>query len=315
VLNLTVVGPPIRGYATIFPCGTSLPNASNLNFVAGRTIANLVIAKVGDAGKVCLFTSVTAHFIIDVNGYAPASSSFLPLNPARLLDSRPGGTTADGFDAAIGVRTEGSITEIVLPGRGNVPMDALAVALNVTVVSPAGPGYATVFPCGTQPPGASSLNFVAGLTIANAVVAKIGAAGKVCIFTSKATHLIVDVDGFFPVGAAFTALAPVRLLDTRPQRILANAVVEVFVAGVGDVPSDAAAVVLNVTVVGPLAGGFITVYPCGSGQPNASSLNYATGQTIPNAVIAKVGVDGKVCIYTSSSTNMLVDLDGFFPGA
>ncbi|MEQ1698601.1 MAG: S8 family serine peptidase [Ilumatobacteraceae bacterium] len=313
VLNLTIVGPPKGGYATVYPCGTTLPNASNLNFVTGRTIANAVVAKVGDAGKVCLYTSVTAHFIIDVNGYAPGASSFLPLNPARLVDSRVGGTTVDGVGAAIGVRAEGSVTEILLPGRGGVPSDAEAVALNVTVVGPLAGGYATVFPCGTQPPGASNLNFVAGLTIANAVVAKIGAAGKVCIFASKATHLIVDVNGFFPAGAAFTALTPVRLLDSRPQRILANGVVEVTVAGIDDVPVDADAVVLNVTVAGPMTGGFITVYPCGSTRPNASSINYVAGQAIPNAVIAKVGTGGKVCIYTSASTNLLVDLNGFFP--
>jgi subtilisin family serine protease len=313
VLNLTIVGPPARGYATVYPCGTSLPNASNLNFVAGRTIANAVITMVGSGGGVCLYTSVAAHFIIDVNGYAPATSSFLPLNPARLLDSRATGTTADGISAAIGPRGAGSVTELQVIGRGGVPVDAAAVALNVTVVGPVDRGYVTVFPCGTQPPIASNLNFVAGLTIANAVITKIGTEGKVCIFTSKGTHAIVDVNGWFPLGAAFTALAPVRALDTRPSGNMVNGVIEVPVTDLSGVASNASAVALNITVVGPPAGGYVTVYPCGSSLPNASSINYVGGQTIPNAVISKVGIDGKVCIYTSSSTHLVVDLGGFFP--
>ena len=66
------------------------------------------------------------------------------------------------------------------------------------------------------------------------------------------------------------------------------------VAARGGVSDDADAVVLNVTVTDPQAAGYITVYPCGSEQPNTSSINYTAGSTIANAVIVKVGYAGQV---------------------
>ena len=76
---------------------------------------------------------------------------------------------------------------------------AVSVVLNVTVTGALGAGYATVYPCGATPPNASNLNFVAGQTIANAVITKVGTGGNVCILASQATHVVVDVTGFMPV--------------------------------------------------------------------------------------------------------------------
>ena len=93
----------------------------------------------------------------------------------------------------------------------------------------------------------------------------------------------------------------------------AGATLELQVTGVAGVPSDATAVVLNMTVVNAQAAGFATVYPCGQSRPEASNLNYAAGQTIPNLVIAKPGVGGKVCIYSYAAVDVLADVSGFFP--
>jgi hypothetical protein len=55
----------------------------------------------------------------------------------------------------------------------------------------------------------------------------------------------------------------------------------------------------------------VTVWPCGADRPNASSLNFVSGQTIPNAVITKVGAGGKVCIYTTTATHVIADINGY----
>ena len=86
-----------------------------------------------------------------------------------------------------------------MAGRGGVPAGATAVVLNVTAVQAAAGGYASVFPCGEAVPNASNLNFAAGQTVPNAVVAKVGAGGAVCVFAERPIHLLVDVNGF--VGA------------------------------------------------------------------------------------------------------------------
>jgi hypothetical protein len=55
----------------------------------------------------------------------------------------------------------------------------------------------------------------------------------------------------------------------------------------------------------------VTIFPCGSPRPTASNLNYATGNVIPNAVFAKVGTGGKICVYTLADTDMVIDVNGW----
>jgi hypothetical protein len=152
VLNVTVVQARAGGYATVFPCGEAVPNASNLNFAAGQTVPNAVVAKVGAGGKVCVFAEVPIDLLVDVNGYVPAGSSVGSLSPARLLDSRPGLATVDGQFQSVGRRPAGSITEVKVAGRGGISANAAAVMLNVTAVSPDAAGYLTVYPCGADRP-------------------------------------------------------------------------------------------------------------------------------------------------------------------
>jgi hypothetical protein len=327
-LNVTVTDATGSGFVTVFPCGVARPNASSLNFTAGATRPNAVISKLGDGGKVCLFASTTTHLVVDVTGEFPAASSFTPVVPARLLDTRPAGpgiATADGQFLSQGVVAAGTTLQLQVAGRVDVPIDASAVALNVTVTEPSAAGFVTVFPCGVATPNASNLNFVAGDTVPNAVISKIGVGGKVCLFASATTHLIVDVNGVIPKVSGYTALVPARLLDTRPlgpgiatvdgQSLAGGTVsggttLELQVAGRGGVPAEAAAVVLNVTVTGASGPGFVTVYPCGVARPNASSLNYVVGDTVPNAVLSKLGTDGKVCLFASTTTHLVADVNG-----
>ena len=95
--------------------------------------------------------------------------------------------------------------------------------------------------------------------------------------------------------------------------VSAGGVVELAVAGRAGVPGDASAVVLNVAVTGTQGAGFVTVFPCGSPRPNAANLNYVVGQTVPNAVVAKIGTGGKVCLFTLAGTDLVVDVNGYFP--
>ena len=77
------------------------------------------------------------------------------------------------------------------------------------------------------------------------------------------------------------------------------------VTGRGCVPVNATGVVLNVTVVQAKAAGYAAVYPCGEPVPNASNLNFVAGQTVPNAVVAKVGAGGKVCVFAEVPFDLL----------
>jgi len=79
-------------------------------------------------------------------------------------------------------------------------------------------------------------------------------------------------------------------------------------------PFNVTAVALNVTVVDGEAasvGGYVTVFPCGE-RPDVSNLNFVNGQTVPNAVVAPVSADGRVCFYVYGRAHLLVDVAGYF---
>ena len=156
--------------------------------------------------------------------------------------------------------------------------------------------------------------------------ARIGDEGKISIFSRSETDVLVDVNGFVPASSPVKSLVPARLLDTRPgQRttdnrfqgfgpIAGGTALSLVVADRGGVPDGVQAVFLNVTVVEPVAMGFVTTFPSGADQPNASNLNYSTAQTVANSVFAQVGSDGRINIYTLATAHMIVDVNGFVPG-
>jgi hypothetical protein len=208
VLNVTatnVSGP--ESYLTVWPSGGTRPVASNLNFTGGQTVPNLVIARVGDGGKVSIYNAVgTVDVVADTQGYfaAPVTpgtalpgSVYWPSNPSRILDTRDGTGVPGGHRGQLG--TDRTI-DVQVTGRGGVPEDATAVALNVTVTeSPPGPqSWLTVYPTGSPRPLASNLNYVAGQTVPNLVIARIGAGGQVTIYNNaNSTIVIADVQGWF----------------------------------------------------------------------------------------------------------------------
>ena len=249
--------------------------------------------------------------------------AFVARTPIRVADTRPGEPVVFPTDK-LRIAAGGELA-VPVSGANGVPLDAVAVALNVTVVAPAQPGFLTVYPCGAARPNASNLNHVAGQVVPNAVVTAVGTGGRICVFSQQSTHVVIDLGGWFPAGRGFTARPPVRLADSRsgepvlfpsPKvRLPAGGVMQVPVAGANWVAADATAASLNVTAVGPALPGFLTVYPCGAARPNASNLNYVARQTVPNAVLSRIGTQGKVCIFSQQDTDVVVDLGGWFAGA
>lgn len=77
VLNVTVTQPGQGGYLTVYAGGAARPTASNLNFVAGQTVPNLVVAPIGGDGTVALFngSASTVQLIADAAGYYLAGSA------------------------------------------------------------------------------------------------------------------------------------------------------------------------------------------------------------------------------------------------
>jgi hypothetical protein len=319
VLNVTVDVPFTSGFITAWPSGEAQPTVSNLNFVAGQTVPNLVTVKVGANGRVNLYNSEGyTQLVADVVGYyvpaiAGCAGGFTAVTPNRLLDTRLGAGTPVAGGQTINLAVTGGAT--------TVPPGVSGVALNVTVDQPTGPGYLTVWPTGEVQPLASSHNFVPGLTVANLVLAKVGAGGQVSIFNSFGnTHVVVDVVGYFSTaGRPFIPVNPQRIVDSRlATRIGSNGPLgqgqsaQIGVAGVGPVPAGATAVIVNVTAADSTAPGFITVWPTGTAMPTASTLNQRPGIPVPNLAYLKLGSGGQLSLFNNAgSTEYIVDVFGY----
>jgi len=325
VLNVTVVQPSEPGFVTVFECGQPRPNASNLNFNTGEVIANSVSARTGVDGKICIYSSAVADVLVDVTGFF---RSLVPLvSPGRIFDTRaPGGETIDGLHQQVGRLAAGATYELPVAGRVGVSPSAATAVLNVAAVLPSDAGFLTVFPCGQPRPNASNLNYVVGDQIANSVLARIGTDGKVCIYSSADTDVLVDVSGFFSNLVSLVQLTvPTRMLDTRRPggrtvdglhqavgQVAAGSTYELPITGRAGIPGAVQSVVLNVTAVLPTAAGFVTVYACGGPIPDTSSLNFLAGEVIPNFVLVSIGAGGSICLFSSAQTDLLVDMSGYF---
>ncbi len=197
-MNVTILNPLANGFATVFPCDSTAPNTSSVNYTTGKVVSNAVISKLGN-GKVCIYTNIATGLLVDANGSFNTVTAYSSILPARILDSRVGASTIDGQYLGIGTRPAGSVTEVQVAGRAGVKGDALVAALNITAVNPASAGYMTVYPCGISTPNTSNVNYTTSSSVANFVISKLGS-GKVCVFTSSATDLLVDVNGAFVVA-------------------------------------------------------------------------------------------------------------------
>ena len=304
-VNITVTAPTGDGFATAYPCGQTAPLASNVNYRAGQTVPNLVIAKPGDGGAVCVVTTVAAHLVADLQGWFPAGSYVALPAPQRVLDTRAGG----GTKMAAGV-------PMVLVSDGS----ADAIVANVTAVDADAPGYLTVYPCGSTPPVTSNVNFGVGDAVANLSIAQ-SANGGVCGFASAPTDVVVDVQGRIPAGSGYTAITPVRMADTREPigvaaigRLAPTQVTALSFPVMSGIPVVTDTAVVNVTATDSLGSGFVTVYPCGETPPLASNLNIAAGETRSNLVLSKLGADGTICVVSSVGVHVVVDLQGWYAG-
>jgi photosystem II stability/assembly factor-like uncharacterized protein len=337
VLNVTVTNTTSPSYLTVWPAGTPQPLASNLNFVAGQTVPNLVEVAVGTNGQVSMFNAYgKTDVIFDVAGYVATPTAVAgpdglnnPIVPFRILDTRNGTGVAA---APIGPNATITVTVTGVAGS-NVPATGVsAVVLNVTVTSPTAGSYLTVFPTGASQPVVSNLNFAAGQTVANRVIVKVGTNGSVSIYNAYGNvQVVADIGGWVTdgvsatTGARFVGVIPARILDTRngtggvSAPVGPNASIPVPAAGVGGVPAMNAAtppsaVVLNVTVTNPTAGSYLTVWPDGApSRPLASDLNFGTGKTVPNLVVVKLGSNGLIDLYNAyGSVDVIIDVVGWY---
>ena len=320
IMNVTVTQSDLASFVTVWPSGTGRPTSSNLNFGPGDTRANLVTAKLGPDGKVTLGTAQgSVHIVADVYGYFDhaGGAAFTGISPVRALDTRT--FTGNhygplGDDAPMALPISGS-------GAGlGIPADATAVVANVTATGGSSGSFLSVY-ADAAVPGTSSINFGRGDTIPNLVTMKIGAGGVIHIANAIGyVDVVVDVVGWFgPSGTGLLhPVIPRRVLDNRvgnglTGRFLAGQPRSLTVAGTNSIPTDATGVIANITATNGTANSFVSVRPHGAAVSEGSTLNFATGQTVPNLTMTKLGPGGALDLVNQlGSVDLIADVVGYY---
>ena len=160
-----------------------------------------------------------------------------------------------------------------------------------------------------------------GTSIVAGTSTRFNAAAISDYLTTAAAYRSVPTQG----GGKFTAVTPTRIMDTRSTGasagiggyltpFSAGETRPVSVAGNGAVPGGATAAVINITVQGSTIGGYLTGWSWGDSQPPTSSTNWGAGQTRASTMVVPIGEYGLINLYTSQTTNVIVDVFGYFGG-
>ena len=288
---------PAFGYAFVRWTGNS-PIARYASSSTTVTVGN---------GPVNLTANFTANFAPRDSSVTP--SQFVPVTPCRIVDTRPSAIAAK------------SVREFAVSGTCGIPANATAYSLNVTVV-PKGPlGYLTIFPTGQAQPVVSTLNSLDGRIKANAAIVPAGTNGKVSVYVTDQSDVILDINGYFAAPSesslAYYPMPPCRILDTRTSagapRLAARVTRPVTVQyGNCGVPAYARAYALNATVIPVSTLGFLRLQPFESAPGNTSTLNAVTGTIVANSAIIPSGTWGAIDVYATEDTHLVLDINGYF---
>jgi hypothetical protein len=122
----------------------------------------------------------------------------------------------------------------------------------------------------------------------------------------------------------FVGMTPCRVVDTRtgsgfsgafgPPSLVGGAVrsFPIQSSTTCSIPAIAQAYSFNITLVTFSFVDFITVWPTGQAQPNASTLNGYVNTVIANAAIVPAGTGGSIDVYASQNTHLVIDINGFY---
>jgi len=289
-------------------------NGNPMKLGSSLQLTASILAAGNPTGTVTFFDGATnLGTVAPVNRVATLSTSSLTAG-THLLTAQYGG--AAGFTPS----TSSTLAQIIdncsaapvissvsgpasIPGGGTATLSVTATG-GVTYEWFAGSAPSTANPVGTGatidivPTASPSLYWV---RVANAC----GSANSTTLSIS-----VVPPTKFYTV-------TPCRAYDSRqyyngelPPNI--NRYVEPYYC---NVPYGAKAVSVNVTVVGPSASGWLTLFPTTTSiVPPTSTLNYQAGKTRANNAIVAVGSYGSMYVNNGGSqpVHFIIDVNGYF---
>ncbi|MGD9997419.1 MAG: CAP domain-containing protein [Ilumatobacteraceae bacterium] len=132
----------------------------------------------------------------------------------------------------------------------------------------------------------------------------------------SAAPVVVPTAAPSATGLTFQPMTPVRVTDTRDGfgagRLAGQQQVRVQIAGVAGVPAKAKAISANFTATQTAGAGYLTVWNCSADRPVASTVNFAAGDTVPNAASVPLDADGGLCVFSPVDTDLVIDVNGVY---
>jgi spore germination protein YaaH len=250
-----------------------------------------------------------------------AGTTYHPLTPVRLLDTRKGSGSTGKLKANV-PRT------FQVAGLDGVDASATAVTGTVTVTNATNSWALYIGPYPLAKPTSATIDFKKGATVANGITLGLGLTGSLSATymssSGNTADLVFDLTGYFTpdgTGATYHAIQPARLLDTRKNvgisgKIKANTPTSFKVAGVGGVDANARAVTGNVTATGSTAGWAVYLGPDPQIKPSSSTINFSKGQTLASNVTVALSPSGTLsATYMSAAgnkTDLVFDVTGYY---
>ena len=290
-VNLTTVRPRHRGFLTAYDCDRPRPDVSSHNYVRAQTVAHATIVPVGASGDICVYASTATNLVVDLTGRFTGDVA----DPVatRVLDTRTDGD-----------RTPRAPFDPIVVDVGTTD----AAAYTITAIGATERGFVRVAPC-AEGEDTSNLNMNGPDPVPNAAIVRPAPDGTVCVTTSTRAHLVLDRLATLPDGAGLVVEPARRVADTRRSApVAAGGTLRLTAAQLG-VDDTTSGVLLNLTATGS-GHGYVTAAACDAEQPETSSLNLAPGAVVANFVVIAPGADGDICLRTTGTTDLIVDVQG-----
>ncbi len=291
----------------------------------------MAVAMPDGSGHLELWTKEATDAIVEVVGYystpdGDSATVFEPVTPARLTDTRSSiGTCVPAPCDRLAAQ---ETVQVQVSGQVGLPAQGVeAVTVNITADSPSGTGFVKVNRQGGGE-GTAVMGFTSGQTTNLTTVAALDANGRISIYSSKATDVVIDVVGYHTSpegtsGTVFVPLTPARVAKTATgegtcdpspcDRLGADETVAFQVAGLGGVPTDgAAAVVVSVTIENPSGAGWAKVNPNPGDWSAAATLHYQSAQSVNDVVVARLDEAGAINIWTQDPADVTIDVAGYY---
>jgi hypothetical protein len=344
VVNVTVVDPAAAGFLTAWPAGSALPDASSINYAAGRTVANLVTVAIGPSpvspGFVgpspfmafLLVASTTTDVVMDVVGWyrrqrrrsptpllSPAASSRSPRAAHRhsVPDDHPRQRSRFAANGPLHANETRTLS-----------LDSAAASSTESTPSP------SMSRCPARPPrlphDLARRSVEAGrvkhqprpAAIPNMVIVPISALHQLNFYNSAGdTDVIVDLVGVYETGfyggLLFASTTPTRVLDSRLGKVLPARPLnagETVMVSVGSGPAPVALVMNTVLVGSTTPTGYVTVYPADVPRPDVSNLNVQVGERRQSGdrPLSADGANAIAIFNANGPVDLIADLTGFF---